>query len=338
MIRALLIGGTDDDRSTLARWLEHDGDIQAIDASVPAAELPGVLDRVHPDLVVADAETATTAHVAMIAATLQPHSTPIIALIERTINGSAEADDILSAGAAEVLPRTQLRLTEPGAAQAVTVRHRMRRHVRARRGASGRSEKPVAVARPEAARTVIAICASTGGPPAIEQVLAALPGGYPLPILVVQHIADGFMHGFVEWLNTRVEIPVALARDGMDLTAGVWFAPDHADLILLPTLKLALREGRQDQLHCPSADALLESMAAAVGRDAIAVVLTGMGRDGGDGVAALRQRGARVIAQDEASSVIFGMPKTAIERGAQLVLSLSQVAPELLRIAQDAAQ
>lgn len=336
-MRAILVGGTDDERLTLTKWLQHDGDIDVIDGGAAGPELTQPLDRVHADLVIATAEMATSLAVAEIVTMLRPSRAPIIAVIDRIASGSSEADEILAAGATEVIPRTQLRTDEPGSAQAVTVRHRIRRRVRANGGyRETGSRSQLGANRSRATRPMaVAICASTGGPQAIEQILTALPGDYPLPILVVQHIADGFMNGFVEWLNTRVSLPVSLARDGMELGAGAWFAPDDADLVLLPSLKLALERSDQDRIHRPSADALLESMAEVIGSNAVGVVLTGMGRDGGDGVAALRRRQACVIAQDEASSVIFGMPRTAIERGAQLVLPLSQIAPELMRIARN---
>jgi two-component system chemotaxis response regulator CheB len=332
-VRAILIRDADDDGLAITRWLEHDGDIEVVIATAPGPEPSRRLGELHPDLMIVSGQAATAEFIISITAMLRPAATAIVALTERVSDGPSATLELMSAGAAEVLPMSQLRINEPGSPQAVALRHRMRRHVRSTRRAD--NHRPVRVQRSATGPAAVGICASTGGPNAIEQVLQGLPDDYPLPILVVQHIADGFMQGFVEWLRTRVRIPVAVADDGMDLKSGAWFAPDDADLVVLPSLKLTLEKSRQHRIHRPSADALLESMAEAIGRNAIGVVLTGMGRDGGDGVAALRQQRARVIAQDEASSVIFGMPRTAIERGAQLVLPLSQIAPELVRIAQE---
>jgi two-component system chemotaxis response regulator CheB len=163
-------------------------------------------------------------------------------------------------------------------------------------------------------------------------VLADLPASFSLPVLVVQHMADGFIDALVGWLDQRTPLPVAVVRHGMTLRRGVWFAPDDANLTLLPSHQLAIDADTQGSL-VPSADVLLTSMAAALGPSAIAVVLTGMGRDGGRGVAEISRAGGCVIAQDEETSVVYGMPRTAVEQGANIVLPLERVAAALRQLA-----
>ena len=166
------------------------------------------------------------------------------------------------------------------------------------------------------ARTV-AICASMGGPPVLEEILAALPADYPLPILVVQHIASGFGEGLAQMLQRRVRLPVAMAQDGALLRAGVWLAPDGAHLTVTRARRLKLDRTTVAGRHRPSADLLLESMAAVLGHDAVAVVLTGMGRDGANGAAAIKDHGGILLAQDEATSRIYSMPRAAAQVGAK---------------------
>jgi two-component system chemotaxis response regulator CheB len=167
--------------------------------------------------------------------------------------------------------------------------------------------------------SVVGICASTGGPQVLASLLASLPAQFPIPVLVVQHISAGFTEGLAQWLDRTVRIPVHIAEDGARLERGVWIAPEGAHLKLQASGKLALDRRTVRGHHRPSGDILFESMAEAVGDSAVAVVLTGMGRDGAAGAAAVRARGGLAVAQDEASSAVYGMPKEAAARGADLL-------------------
>jgi two-component system chemotaxis response regulator CheB len=177
---------------------------------------------------------------------------------------------------------------------------------------------------------VIGVCASTGGPPVLARLLDALPGDYPIPLLLVQHISAGFTAGLVRWLQRSVAVPVALAEDGAPAGPGVWVAPEEAHLKLSPTGELRLDRRTVFGRHRPSADVLLQSIAAAAGPAGVAVVLSGMGRDGASGAAEVQHHGGLAIAQDEASSAVFGMPRAAIERGVDVVLPPADIAARLL--------
>ena len=142
-----------------------------------------------------------------------------------------------------------------------------------------------------------------GGPHALLELLGSLPASFPLPILIAQHITIGFADGLAHWLDASVPLPVRIARAGDSVARGVWLAPDDAHMLLDPGGRLALRRGTPADHNVPSGDVLLRSLAATLGRDAVAVVLTGMGRDGAEGTAAVRAAGGFTIAQDEATSV-----------------------------------
>jgi two-component system chemotaxis response regulator CheB len=178
----------------------------------------------------------------------------------------------------------------------------------------------------------IGICASTGGPAVLAEILGALPADFPLPLLVVQHIANGFVDGLVRMLDEAVALPVAIARDDAPLRPGVWLAPEDAHLTLTRARHTKLDHDTVRGRHRPSADLLLESLAEVLGRDAVAVVLTGMGRDGAEGARAIVGRGGLVLAQDEASSSIYGMPRAAVEAGAR-PLSPPAIADALCHLA-----
>ncbi len=161
---------------------------------------------------------------------------------------------------------------------------------------------------------IVGIVASTGGPQVLETILTRLPADFPLPVLIVQHIASGFASSMVDWLNPLCQVPVRLAEPGQALQPGVWVAHTHHLTVARGVLAHDL--GGPVNGHCPSGTVLLRSLAQEYGSKALGVILTGMGEDGVSGLTALHDAGGTTIAQDEQSSVIHGMPGIAIERGA----------------------
>jgi two-component system chemotaxis response regulator CheB len=173
-----------------------------------------------------------------------------------------------------------------------------------------------AVGAPSIKAELIAIAASTGGPGVLREILRVLPGDLSIPIVTVQHITPGFAQGFAQWLDGETELRVSLAKDGERLEAGrVLIAPDDAHLTVAPGRIVRLDNSEPVKGQRPSATRLFDSVAKVYGAASVGVVLTGMGDDGADGLQNLRQSGGHVIAQDEESCVVFGMPKAAIERG-----------------------
>lgn len=177
---------------------------------------------------------------------------------------------------------------------------------------------------------LLAIASSTGGPQALLVLLRSLPATFPLPIVVVQHIAAGFTQGLAEWLARECRRPVACATDGAKPSPGnVLLAPDARHLLLGADGRIRLATG-EGQSICPAADVMMESVAAVYEARSIGVILTGMGRDGASGMQAIRQAGGYTIAQDEQTSIIFGMPRAAISLGViDEVLALEHIAPRL---------
>jgi two-component system chemotaxis response regulator CheB len=235
---------------------------------------------------------------------------------------SDRAAEALAAGALEAIEKSTLRLHEPDDLWATALRSRIKRLASAR---------PSPVPRPRLGPasgplTAIGIAASTGGPQALATILATVPAGFTLPVLVVQHITAGFAPGLISWLDRLLALPVGVAEDGAPALPGVWFAPDDTHLGLDGQGRFALDAHTQRGAHRPSADMLFESLAAGAGETALGIVLTGMGRDGAQGVRALRAAGATVVAQDEESCAVFGMPRAAVEAGADRVLSLAEIA------------
>jgi two-component system chemotaxis response regulator CheB len=181
---------------------------------------------------------------------------------------------------------------------------------------SGAANERVGWPSASAAPQVLAIAASTGGPAAVQTLLRGLGAHFSLPILVVQHIARGFVPALVEWLDSTAPQSVTIARPGDQLRPGhVYVAPDDHHLMVQDRGVAALRPGAVADRYCPSADVLFETVAQVYGARAIGVVLTGMGDDGTRGVRALRAMGGQTLAQDEASCVVYGMPRAAAVAG-----------------------
>jgi two-component system chemotaxis response regulator CheB len=200
------------------------------------------------------------------------------------------------------------------------------------------AQPPTAVA-PAATRldfALIVIGASTGGPRVVHQILAELPRGLPAGVLVVQHIAAGFSLGMAEWLSSASALPVRLAVEGYTIRPGeVLVAPDQRDLLITPQGTVHLNENPL-LIQRPAIDVTMQAAAEVFGAKAIGVLLTGMGRDGAYGMLTIRRSGGHTIAQDEASSAIFGMPRAAIQLGAAIeVLPPSQIAARLAETLAD---
>ena len=163
---------------------------------------------------------------------------------------------------------------------------------------------------------IVAVAASTGGPAALQGLLGNLPVDFPMPVVVVQHIVKGFIPGLAEWLNVKVAVRVKVAIDGERLQNGtVYLAPDDHHLTVSRRRTVALQASPPVGGFRPSGNVLLASVAAACGPDAVAVVLTGMGSDGMEGARAVSERGGTVLAQDERTSVVFGMPRAVVAAG-----------------------
>lgn len=318
-------------------FLERDRDLRVVGTCGSIAELPEAVRRLAPDLLIMDLELPDGSGLTGIRQQLALAPLRILVLSAHAERGSRAAAAALAAGALEARSKSEVKLRDPLSAQATMFRRHVKALARARL-ASRRSparipSRPATAGRAAAA---VAICASTGGPAALRTVIGALPGDFPVPVLVVQHMTPGFVEDFVGWLNVEVAAPVRLAAAAGSLSRGTWFAPDGAHLVLDARRRMRLDTGVVAGYHMPSADVLFSSLAAVLGQEVVTVVLTGMGSDGSEGTAAVRAAGGLTLAQDEASSVIYGMPRAARERGAELILPLEAIGPALsgLRLAE----
>ena len=321
----------------LSRMLEYDGDITVAAVCGTAREAIAALPRVKPDLVTVDLALPGMDGMTAIEEIMSSRPLPILMLSSHVEAGSEKAAAALAAGALDAIAKDDLDLHDPAGPAGVAFRRRIRvlsrahviRHMRP-------GLKPGPGHRGLVRRvSVIGICASTGGPQVLARLLGALPAGYPIPIMIVQHIGAGFTDALARWLDKSVQLPVALASGGRPACPGAWVAPEGAHLKLTAAGMLSLDRRTLVGRHRPSGDVLFESIAAAAGRAGVAIVLSGMGADGAAGTAAVRGRGGLAIAQDKESSAVYGMPKAAIDRGVDAVLSPAGIADYLLGLSHE---
>jgi two-component system chemotaxis response regulator CheB len=319
-IRVLLVDDSPSVRAVLRRFFAKTADLQVVGEAADGAQAVAAVLEVEPHVVVMDLQMPVMDGYAAIERIMAVRPTPIVVLSSRANRNQMQtAFEAMRRGALEVLPKPedtpswqQLAESLPDTVRAVA---EARAQPLASRPRTPRAAPPVAT--PVALRYV-AIGASTGGPAAIRELLAEIPAEVPVSFLIVQHIAAGFEVGFADWLNKEFPLDVRLARDGERPPPGaVRLAPGGAHLLLEPDGVLRLDSGTPARRgHRPSADELFLSCAQSCPQQVAGVILTGMGADGAEGLLALRQAGGLTLAQDEASSAVFGMPKVALERGA----------------------
>lgn len=322
-------------RMHLVQTLEADGDLEVVGQATGAREAIDMVRAERPDVVTLDLHIPDGGGQHVIEEVMASSPTPILVL-SGTVAGpeSVEAVEALVAGAVDIFPKPAHwdAYAERGLRARVRVVagvHVIRRtHIRthpARRPRSASGRRTIAP-------TMVAIGASTGGPAALAQVLSEL-AGLDAAVLVVQHLHPDFVNGFVSWMARVSPLEVELASAGVVPRPGtVHVAPGGTHLRIGANDEIVL-DSDPETLHRPSVDELFTSMAArAAGRN-VGVLLTGMGEDGAAGLLALRRRGDVTIAQDEASSIVFGMPRAAQRLGAATdVLSLDDIAAYILEV------
>ncbi|GEJ55402.1 chemotaxis-specific protein-glutamate methyltransferase CheB [Anaeromyxobacter diazotrophicus] len=333
-------------RKRLVEVLAQDPEIAVIAEAEDGKQAIELCERLRPDVVTLDMMMPVMTGVAAAEHIMAYCPTPILVVSASTNRGELyRTYDALAAGAIDVLdkPRgdeldgdweARLRATVK-----LVARIKVITHLRGRFSGSARGRPAATPVFPSAGRPpleVLALGGSTGSPGAVVEILRALPRGFRLPVLLVIHINEPFGKAFAEWLDAQLSVRVRYARDGERLApgAGVLMAPPGRHLVV-ERGALRLDDG-PERLSCkPSVDVLFESLARALGPAALGCLLTGMGKDGAEGLLAMRRAGAATVAQDEATSVVFGMPREAILLGAaERVLPLQEIGPALLEAAR----
>jgi two-component system chemotaxis response regulator CheB len=314
-------------RRALARILSEENGVQLVGAAASGEELLDHLDRWRPDAVILDLSMPGMGGLQTLDRIMTTWPTPVIILSTHSKRDAPQTIEALHRGAMDFVDKQEYSLVDFDALRGVLLGKL--RQVTGMVGDEPDEEPPPRVtysgvrspaANGEATEIqVVVIGASTGGPPAIERILKDLGATVPVPVAVVQHMPAGFTRAFAERLNAYLPLQVREAMDREPLLPGtIYIAPGGVHLTVVwdgSGLKAALAV-EPASTHRPSVDVLFQSAVAAVGRRAVAVLLTGMGHDGARGMAELARAGARTLAQDEETSVIYGMPRAAVLAGA----------------------
>jgi two-component system, chemotaxis family, protein-glutamate methylesterase/glutaminase len=318
MIRVLLAEDSAVTRAYLTYLLDEDPAIEVVGAAQDGQEAVDLAARLRPDVILMDVHMPVLDGYEATRKIMELTPTPIVMATASSSQSETRGGfTALEAGALILLSKPPA-LWEEGHDEAATELLRTLKlmaevKVVRRRTLNGAGKHPSErFPRPREPR-VIAIGASTGGPQALSAILAELPAPLGTPVLLVQHITDGFVGGFVEWLNSRTPMACAIATHGEEPRPGkVYVAGSGRHMTLTRDGRIGLDHAAPVNGFRPSISRLFDSVADSCGREAVGVLLTGMGRDGADGLRLMRDAGALTIAQDEASSVIFGMPGEAV--------------------------
>jgi two-component system chemotaxis response regulator CheB len=337
MIRVLVADDSATARQLLRAILEQDGDIEVIAEAHDGAEAVRMVEERKPDLVIMDVHMPISDGLQATKEIMVRAPTPILivsAATQRDVDLSLSATQ---AGALLALPKPDSPASPGFADRAIELRAMARAMaaVKVVRHWSVMERPRTRRPRGRVPAKLVALAASTGGPAALRRVLMDIPRTVPAPLLIVQHIARDFTAGFAEWLAGSCALPVRIADEGEQLRDGtVYLAPDDVHLGVTADGRARMANGPPISGFRPSATHLFRSAGAAYGPQLAAVVLTGMGVDGADGLADAHAAGAYVIAQDEASSVVYGMAAEAVRRGAvDAVLPVDHIALRLLELA-----
>jgi two-component system chemotaxis response regulator CheB len=349
MISVLIVEDSPSVRELMVHILSSDTGIHVVGTASNGEEALDAVERLKPDIITMDMQMPRMNGLDAARRIMEIHPTPIV-----VVSASFEPEEVsrtfraLDAGALAVVAKPAGAghpSHEESSAELIRTVKLMsevkviRRWARVARPTMAQVLPPAAeveVKQSPIEVKLVAIGASTGGPLVLQTILADLQADFPIPILVVQHIAPGFVQGFADWLGRSAKVPVGVANQSERLVAGqVYLAPDGFQMQVQAPGRISLTaDGPENGLR-PSVACLFRSVANTYGPSALGVLLTGMGKDGAKELRLMKEKGCITIAQDEESSVVYGMPGEAVRLGgASYVLSPSRIAAALTALTQ----
>ena len=338
MIKVLIVDDSAIVRQVLARELDRAEDIRIVATAPDPYVARDKIVQLRPDVVLLDMEMPRMDGLSFLKKLMKHFPLPVIIVSSLTPSGGELAVEAMNAGAVDVMckPGSALSVNDMSEALIEKIRAASRARIEKRGGHVGtRAQRPqVHITQTRMTETVIAIGASTGGTQAIQEVLTHLPGNSP-GIVIVQHMPEQFTASLAARLNQLCSLEVREARNNDSVMPGVaLIAPGNYHVLLRRSGARFYVQTKSGPLVCghrPSVEVMFKSVAQAAGRNAVGVILTGMGRDGASGLLEMRNSKARTIAQDEASCVVYGMPKEAVNLGAaETVLPLNRIAYKII--------
>lgn len=341
MIRVLLIDDSPLMLHIMQRMLSRFPEIQVVGTATNGREALDLLPALNPDVICTDLHMPVMDGLEFVRTAMADYPRPILVVSVSVGPGSPNVFRLLEAGAVDIMPKPRdilgADMDKLSNELASKIRilagvrvFRRRNHISAAKPVA----MPVPIAHPQTLRMVV-IGASTGGPQALRQILKNLPANFPVPVVCVQHIGGDFLKEMVAWLDEACALPVRMAEQGETPQPGtVYFAPESLQLEWDHNGHFICSHTAPVDGHCPSVTVTMRAAAHCFGGAVAGVLLTGMGHDGAEGMASIAAAGGVTIAQDEASCVVYGMPREAMAlRAVQHLLPLEQIAPALEALA-----
>ncbi|MBF7072392.1 chemotaxis response regulator protein-glutamate methylesterase [Glaciecola sp. MH2013] len=352
--RVLIVDDSAFYRRRLSSMLEQDPNIVVVGQAVDGKDAIAKTAELQPDVITMDVEMPVMDGISAVSAIMQNTPTPILMFSSLTHSGAQETLDALAAGAIDFLPKKFDEISKERPEAIRLLQHKLKSVARSRRKARVRQpllssskykltkhgvpDTTVEPLPPSGKHyKLLVVGASTGGPVALQTVISALPANFAHPVLLVQHMPSTFTKAFAERLDKYSKISVSLAKDGDRLKPGHAYLAEGGKQMSLTGKgifsKIKISDAPRDQkLHFhPSIDFTLASVAQSFAGEVLFTVLTGMGSDGASGAKQIKLKGATVWAQDEATSVIYGMPKAVGESGVcDRVIPLDNIAKHII--------
>ncbi|HEX8235566.1 MAG TPA: chemotaxis-specific protein-glutamate methyltransferase CheB [Abditibacteriaceae bacterium] len=336
-IRVLLVDDSPLVLTLLGRMLAQSPEIQVVGKAHNGKEALKLIPQLQPAVICTDYHMPIMDGLEFTKAVMAEHPRPIL-VISSVVgpDNNERVFALLDAGAVDVFPKPSGGWgAGDEAAQQIIAKIKILAGVVVFKRASPKPSTATTEksAPPVTPVRIVAIGASTGGPQALQEILTQLPPDFPCPVLCVQHISEGFLQGLVEWLAAQCRVRVKIARSGeTPLPGTVYFPEEETHLTVDNRGRLLSSHQPAVSGHRPAVDVLFNSVAAHYGNSAVAALLTGMGSDGAIGMQAIAHASGVTMAQDEASCVVFGMPRQAIEAGAaRYILPPLQIGQTLIR-------
>lgn len=342
MINVLVVDDSAFMRKALSMMLERDAEVRVIDTARDGAQALEKIEALDPDVVTMDVEMPRMDGLTALRRIMDDSPRPVLMVSSLTRDGAAATVEAMEAGAIGFLPKQRskvsLKITDIEERLIERVKSAARSNLRPIRRASGEPSTAARRVKDDALSfrraRLIAVGVSTGGPFALQRVIPALPGNLSVPVVVVQHMPPHFTRSLAQRLDATSALHVAEAEDGMLVESGkviiaagghhlVFRSGARGTVVKTPTEP-------SDTLHCPSVDVMFTSANEHYGDRVLGLIMTGMGKDGLEGATAIKESGGRIIAQDENTSVVYGMPRAIVEADlADCVLPMDRLAPAL---------
>lgn len=343
-IRVLIVDDSATIRRLLAAVLSRDEGIEVVGGAPDAATARQMIKDLNPDVITLDVEMPNMNGLEFLEKIMRLRPMPVVMVSTLTQRGAEVTVSALELGAVDYFAKPTDNVAAHMEQCARELCEKVRTAATARVRPMVRRERSQVPEKPDfdPGSLVVAIGSSTGGVEALIEVLSHFPKNCPATV-ITQHMPPHFTTSFADRLNRLCQPSVSEARDGAPLTPGhIYLAPGgeaHLEIHGKGTLRCRLSKTPQVNGHRPSVDVLFNSVSKTAGSGAIGVILTGMGRDGADGLLAMRKAGAGTIGQDEASAVVYGMPRVAMEIGAvEKQYPLHQIGQEVLNLCEARSQ